>query len=114
MRIRDTIEDGAAGFAKQVVAPVAERVRDTAEDLLDRLGSESREISERVSDRIVARIEDLSETALANLNLTTTRRARQQTWLGVLVGFLVGAALSRAFSGQAGMRRRDALKKKFN
>jgi hypothetical protein len=48
MNILKTIEDNAIDFVSQVAVPVAERVRDSADDLIDRIGAESRELSEKV------------------------------------------------------------------
>jgi|GEM_PF-1496228 len=113
MRFRDTLEDGAADFASQIVSPLVEKVRDTADSLIDRIGSESREIGERVGDNLAARVENLSETALAKLNLVPVGRARMRTWQGLLGGMVIGAILARLFSGEAGTRRRQAIRRKL-
>lgn len=112
MRFRDTLEDGA-DFAAQIVTPLAEKVRDTADSLIDRIGSESREIGDRVGDNLAARVGNLSETTLAKLNLVPAGRARMRTWQGLLGGMVIGALFARLFSGEAGARRRQAIRRKL-
>lgn len=114
MSIRDTIEKTTADFGSQVVTPLAERVRDKADHLLDKIGAESAHMGERVGHTLAARIEDLSDAALSRLNLVTMRKARRQTVLGVIIGFLVGATLVRLFTGEAGARRRQTIRRAFN
>lgn len=109
MSIRSTLEDRAAGFVT-MASPVAERVRDTADDLIDRIGAESRQLGERVGDRVSTRLENLPEAALKRLDLVTTRQARRRTILGVLAGVAVGAILVRLFTGEDGARRRQAIR----
>lgn len=112
MHIRQTLEDTASDFVSQVAVPVAERVRDSADDLIDRIGAESRQLSEKVGSRVSTQLEHLPETALKRLNLVTARQARRRTILGVLVGFVLGAVIVRLFTGEDGARRRHSIMEK--
>lgn len=112
MSIRQTLEDTTSDFVSNVAIPVAERVRDSADDLIDRIGAESRQLGEKVGSRVSAQLEQLPETALKRLDLVTARRARRRTILGVLAGFVLGALVVRLFTGEDGARRRHSIMEK--
>lgn len=112
MNMRKTLEDTATNFAS-MAGPFAGRVRDTADDLIDRIGTESRHLSEKAIDRVGERLEHLPEAALDRLNLVTARRARRRTIMGLLVGLILGAVLVQLFSGSEGERRRRAILSKL-
>lgn len=105
MRIRDTLERTTENIGAQV--------RDTADSLIDKLGNESQKLGEKVGDSIVARVNDLSDTALARLNLVTERKARQRMMAGAATGIFIGFVLARLFGGESGARRREAIKNRF-
>lgn len=112
MNMRKTLEDTATGIAS-MAGPFADRMRDTADDLIDRIGTESRHLSEKAIDRVGDRLEHLPEAALDRLNLVTARRARRRTIMGLLVGLVLGAVLVQLFSGAEGERRRQAIRSKL-
>lgn len=105
MRFRDTFE--------RTTERIGAQVRDTADDLIDKIGSESQKLGEKVGDSIVARVNDLSDTALARLNLVTERRARQRMMAGAATGIFLGFLLARFFGGESGAKRREAMKNRF-
>ena len=90
------MEDTASDFAARVMAPAAERVRDKADDLLDRLGNESRDVLDRVSTRI----ETLPAEALAKMSLVPMRQARRQKVMFAVGGLLLGLVIARALWGE--------------
>lgn len=105
MNIRDTLEKATESIGAQM--------RGTADNLIEKIGSESRQLGEKVGDSIVARVGDLSDTALARLNLVSKQRARQQTMMGVLAGFFIGVVIARMLGGDAGAKRRQAMRNRF-
>lgn len=113
MNILKTIEDNASEFVSQVAMPVAERVRDTADDLIDKIGAESRELGKEVGSRVTTQIEHLPAKTLKRFNLVTASRSRRRTFFGMLVGFALGAVVFRLFTGEDGARRRHAIKEKL-
>lgn len=113
MNILKTIEDNANEFVTQVAVPVAERVRDSADDLIDRIGAESRELSKEVGTRVTTQIEHLPAKTLKRFNLVTASRSRRRTFFGVLAGFALGAMVIKLFTGDDGKRRRHAIKEKL-
>ncbi len=106
MRFRDTFE--------RTTERIGAQVRDTADDLIDKLGSESQKLGEKVGDSIVARVNDLSDSALARLNLVTERRARQRMMAGAATGIFLGFLLARFFGGESGAKRREAMKNRLS
>ncbi len=110
MSIRQTLENTASDFVANVAVPVAERVRGSADDLIDRIGAESRQLTERVGEQMSNRLDHLPEAALERLNLVTARRSRRRTIMGLLAGIVIGAVLVRLFSGEEGARRRRAIR----
>lgn len=113
MRILKTIEDGASDFVSQVAIPVAERVRETADELIDRIGTEGRELSREVGTRVTTQIDHLPAKTLKRFNLVTARRSRRGTMLGAVAGFVLGALVIRLFTGEDGERRRHAIKERL-
>lgn len=113
MSIRKTLENTASDFVNNMAVPAAERMRVTADDLIDRIGSESRQIGERVGDKVSTRLDHLPEAALDRLNLVTVARARRRTVMGLLLGIVIGAVLMRVFSGEDGADRRRAIRVKL-
>lgn len=109
MTFRKTLENTASDFVSQVAVPVAEKVREGADDLLDRIGTESRHLGERLT----AQVEHVPEATLSRLNLVTAARSRRRTVFGVIIGLVIGATLVRLFSGEEGARRRRALMSKM-
>jgi hypothetical protein len=87
MNIKDTLE--------KVGDSIGTQARGAATDLIEKVSSESREVGERIGDRIVARITDLSDAALKRMGLMTKRRSRRGTLFGVLVGVALGAIAVR-------------------
>lgn len=113
MKILKTIEDNANEFVSQVAMPVAERVRDSADDLIERIGAESRELGKEVGTRVTTQIEHLPAKTLKRFNLVTASRSRRRTFFGVLAGFALGAIAIKLFTGEDGKRRRHAMKEKL-
>lgn len=109
MSIKQTIEGTASDFMSNMAVPVAEKVRDTADEWIDRIGTESRQIGERLG----AQLEHMPEAALARLNLVSARKARRNTVLGVVAGVVAGALVVKLFTGEEGARRRQAILARF-
>jgi hypothetical protein len=87
MNIKDTL--GKVGDS------IGSQARGAATELLEKVGNESRDLGERIGDRVVARITDLSDSALKRMGLLTKRRSRRGTLLGVLMGIVLGAIAIR-------------------
>jgi hypothetical protein len=113
MNILKTIEDNASEFVSQVAVPAAERMRETADELIEKLGAESRELSKEVGTRVSTQIEHLPAKTLKRFNLVTASTSRRRTFFGVLAGFALGAMLVKLFTGEDGERRRHAIKEKL-
>lgn len=109
MSFRQSMENTASDFVSSVAAPVAEQLRDAAEDFIERVGTGSRELGARVGSQV----EHLPEAALQRLGLVTAAKARRRTVFGLLVGLVIGAVVVRLFTGEEGARRRHAIRAKF-
>ncbi|CAN5870226.1 hypothetical protein BH23ACT5_BH23ACT5_24660 [soil metagenome] len=105
MSMREKIEESASDFLESIAVPAAERVREGADDLLGRLGSESRQLS----DRLGSQLSNLPEVGLRRLDLVPARHARRRFIFGLLAGLSIGAALAYLFDSSKGSDRRAAL-----
>lgn len=95
------------------MGPVAERAWHTADDLMDRLGEESRHLGEKVGERLSTQVEQLPEATLKRLNLVSARKARRKTIWGVIIGAMLGAVLVKLFTGEEGERRRQEIRSRM-
>lgn len=107
-----TIE-GTATELRSQMGPVAEKARHRADDLVDRLGEESRQFGEKMSERLGAQVEQLPDAALKRFNLVRASRARRNMIWGLLIGIVLGAVLVRIFAGEEGERRRQEIKSRM-
>lgn len=111
--MRQKFEDTASDFVDTVALPAAEKVRHTADDLIDKLGSDARHLGERVGEKARAQLAELPDAALKRLDLVTAKKDRRRTILGVLAGVGMGALLAYFFNSDKGAERRHALKAKL-
>lgn len=112
MSFRNTLEETAQDLATMAV-PIAERVRETADDVFERLAAESKQFGSKVGDRVSERIDTLPAATLKRLDLVSAKRARRRTWLGVAAGVAAGVAIAKYFSGEDGAQRRARLSEKL-
>lgn len=89
---------GTAVDLMEQMAPVAGKMKSGADDLFDKLGTESRHIGEIVVERVGEQMEQLPDAALKRLNLVTVRKSRSRMIWAMLIGLILGAALMKAFS----------------
>lgn len=106
MSILKTIEGTASNLLSQV-GPVGERVRDTADEMIEYLGTESRQLGEKMGERLSAQLEQVPEATLKRLNLVTTSKSRRRTILAMLIGLVLGAAVMKLVMDQQDRRRQD-------
>jgi hypothetical protein len=104
--ILKTIEGTASNLLSQV-GPVGERVRDTADEMIEYLGTESRQLGEKMGERLSAQLEQVPEATLKRLNLVTTSKSRRRTILAMLIGLVLGAAVMKLVMDQQDRRRQD-------
>lgn len=109
MSFRQSLEDTASAFVSTVATPVAEQVRETADDFITRVGAGSRQLGEKVGSRV----EHLPAETLKRVGLVTAAKARRRTLLGLVAGLVIGAVVVRLFTGEEGARRRQAIRAKF-
>ncbi len=95
--IMQTITGTAAGLL-DTIAPVADKVRHSADDLVDMLGTEGRHLGEMAVERVGNQLEQLPEKTLKRLNLTTRRKSRRNMLLAALGGMIVGAIVMKVVS----------------
>lgn len=86
MSLRNTLESTAGD--------IAEKVRDSADDWMEKIGAESRHLGQIVGERVSERVEDLPSATLKRLNLITTSRARRRIIFGVIIGLVAGAVIA--------------------
>ncbi|HEX2154899.1 MAG TPA: hypothetical protein VHL52_13105 [Acidimicrobiia bacterium] len=106
MSILKNIEGTASNLLSQV-GPVGERVRDTADEVIEYLGTESRQLGEKMGERLSAQLEQVPEATLKRLNLVTTSKSRRRTILATLIGLVLGAAVMKLVMDQQDRRRQD-------
>lgn len=112
MSILKTIEGTATELMSQM-GPMAERARHTADEVIDRLGEESRNLGERMGERLGSQLEQLPESTLKRFNLVPARKARSKMIWGMLIGMVLGAVLVRLFAGEEGERRRQEIRSRM-
>lgn len=99
MNMLKTLGSSALGLMDQM-SPVAEKVKEGADDLLDKLGAESRHLGEAMVERFGEQMEQLPDATLKRLNLVTARKSRRRMIWAMLIGLVVGAVLVKAFNRQ--------------
>ena len=99
MNMLKTLGSSALGLMDQM-SPVAEKVKEGADDLLDKLGTESRHLGEAMVERFGEQMEQLPDATLKRLNLVTARKSRRRMIWAMLIGLVVGAVLVKAFNRQ--------------
>ena len=97
MNVLKTLGATAVGLMDQM-SPVAEKVKEGADDLLEKLGTESRQLGELMVERFGEQMEQLPDATLKRLNLVTARKSRRRMIWAMLIGLVVGAALVKAIS----------------
>lgn len=97
MSILQTLGGTAADVMSQM-GPMAGRVREGADELFERIGSESRQLGEMMSDRVGAQLEQLPEATLKRLNVVPARKSRRRMILAMLLGMVVGAVVMKVLS----------------
>ncbi len=105
MSMREKFEESASEFLETIAAPAAERVREGADDLLGRIGTDARQLG----DRLGSQLADLPDVALRRLDLVPARKARRRLIFGVLCGLSIGALAAYLFDSSRGAERRAAL-----
>lgn len=113
MNIRNSLEETASDFVANIALPTAARVREGADELFDRLGTESRQLGSKVGERVTAQVQQLPKATLSQFSLVTAKQSRRRTLMGVLFGVALGAFLVKMFSGEDGARRRHAISSKL-
>lgn len=99
MSILKTLEATAADLKTQM-GPMADRMRDTADELMDRLGTESRQFGEMMGERLAAQLEQVPETALKRMNLVPAKKSRRRMILGLIFGLVIGAVVMAVLNKQ--------------
>lgn len=89
---------GAAVGLLDSMAPVAEKVKHSADDLVDMLGSEGRQLGEMAVERVGSQLEQLPDKTLKRLKLVPRRRSRRNVMLAALLGLIVGAIVMKFVS----------------
>src|SRR5690606_6793147 len=93
--ILKTLEATAADLKSQM-GPVADRMKDTADDLMEKIGTESRHFGEMMGERLAAQLEQVPDEALKRVHLVTARKSRRKMVLGLLLGLVIGAIIMAA------------------
>lgn len=99
MSILKTLEATAADLKTQM-GPMAGRMRDTADELMDRLGTESRQLGEMMGERLAAQLEQVPETALKRMSLVPAKKSRRRMILGLIFGLVIGAVAMAVLNKQ--------------
>lgn len=102
--------DSANEFIDTVGRPAADRLRDSADDVFDRVGSNL----QTARTRLDAELAELPGRAMKRLDAVPAASARRRTFLGFLLGIMAGVALAYFFDGTDGEERRRALKTKLS
>jgi hypothetical protein len=93
--ILKTLEATAADLKSQM-GPVADRMKDTADDLMEKIGTESRHFGGDDGQRLAAQLEQVPDEALKRVHLVTARKSRRRMILGLLLGLVIGAIIMAA------------------
>lgn len=97
MNVLKTLGATATGLMDQM-SPVAEKMKEGADELFDKLGTESRHVGEMLVERFGEQMDQLPDATLKRLNLVTARKARRRTFWAMVIGLVVGAVLMKALS----------------
>lgn len=97
MSILKNIGGTAAGLL-DTMAPMAEKVRHSADDLVDMLGTEGRQFGEMAVERVGNQLEQLPDKTLKRLKLVPRRKSRRNVMLAAVLGLIVGAIVMKFVS----------------
>lgn len=103
MSMKDTLLDSKARFTEQVAVPMAELVREKADELIDRVGAESASLGKRA----MRQVRDLPKVALREAGLTSTKRARFKMVMLLVLGVGIGYAIANLLRDDTGRYRSE-------
>lgn len=101
--------DAASEFVYGKALPTAERLRESADEAMERLGPKM----EAARSRLDSELSDLPARAMKRLDAVPASTARRRSILAFLLGFTLGALFVYLFSPEKGAQRREAIKSKI-
>ena len=111
-RLEETAGDllgSAAGFVDTVGRPAADRLLTTADEAIDRMGTNL----QAARTRLDAELAQLPGKAMKRLDAVPASTSRRRTVMGFLLGVALGSILVYFFAGDQAEQRREAVRAKI-
>ena len=112
-RLEDTagdLLDSASEFIDTVGRPAADRFREQADDVFERVGSNL----QTARSRFDAELAEMPGRAMKRLDAVPASSARRRSFFGFVLGVTVGVLIAYFFASDDGAERRKALKSKLS